>query len=53
MEMVGGNSVGFDLNDDQMSTKKSHVDASKGNAAKRTCVNASKGNAVKRGSSCC
>ncbi|XP_011023752.1 PREDICTED: dnaJ homolog subfamily B member 6-like isoform X2 [Populus euphratica] len=33
MEMVGGNGMDFDLNDDLMSTKLAHVNASKGNAA--------------------
>ncbi|KAJ6974023.1 dnaJ [Populus alba x Populus x berolinensis] len=35
MEMVGGNGMDFDLNDDQTSTKRARVNASKGNAAKR------------------
>ncbi|KAJ6694472.1 hypothetical protein OIU85_005183 [Salix viminalis] len=53
VEMVGGNGAGFELNDDQTSTKRARVNASRGNAAKRARVNASKGNAAKRGSSCC
>uniref|UniRef100_A0A6M2FBT5 J domain-containing protein n=1 Tax=Populus davidiana TaxID=266767 RepID=A0A6M2FBT5_9ROSI len=36
MEMVGGNGMDFDLNDDQTSTKRARVNASKGNAAKRS-----------------
>ncbi|KAL9378892.1 hypothetical protein Peur_027374 [Populus x canadensis] len=36
MEMVGGNGMGFDFNDDLTSTKMARVNASKGNAAKRS-----------------
>ncbi|KAJ6309485.1 hypothetical protein OIU77_015281 [Salix suchowensis] len=35
-EMVGGNGVSFDLNDDPTSTKRARVTPSKGNAAKRS-----------------
>lgn len=36
MEMVGGNGMDFNLNDDQTSMKRARVNASKGNAAKRS-----------------
>jgi len=36
MEMVGGNGMDFNLNDDQTSMKRARVNALKGNAAKRS-----------------
>jgi len=36
VEMVGGDGIGIDLNQDQMAGKRGRVNGSRGNAAKRS-----------------